>query len=266
MTHSSWGQRVVYNALTHVSYSAAAARPSSYRAMSTHAHDTEMCDDHPHTEPEPAVAFVPFLEPRSPPPLKPLKLHPAPSPDDPNNNSSGSSSAQTSPPDPPRFAARVSQGSAFELCTQPETTPTAAAAMRGSGRPPLPVAPHVSPSCSPERNCRRCAELAAECAAKDQSIRALTQRLTRTAKLLEAIQDLAEQQATHEQHSDFEMTSLEEKVARYRLALAGVVVDPASFEGHPRRRHRRARRPPGYANRSAHRRPGGLEQVHELGT
>ena len=202
--------------------------------MSTHAHDTEMCDDHPHTEPEPAVAFVPFLEPRSPPPLKPLKLHPAPSPDDPNNNnSSGSSSAQTSPPDPPRFAARVSQGSAFELCTQPETTPTAAAAMRGSGRPPLPVAPHVSPSCSPERNCRRCAELAAECAAKDQSIRALTQRLTRTAKLLETIQDLAEQQATHEQHSDFEMTSLEEKVARYRLALAGVVVDPASFEGHP---------------------------------
>ena len=181
--------------------------------MSTHAHDTEMCDDHPQTELEPAVAFVPFLEPRSPPPLKPLKLHPAPSPDDPNNNSSGSSSAQTSPPDPPRFAARVSQGSAFELCTQPETTPTAAAAMRGSGRPPLPVAPHVSPSCSPERNCRRCAELAAECAAKDQSIRALTQRLTRTAKLLEAIQDLAEQQATHEQHSDFEMTSLEEKVA-----------------------------------------------------
>jgi hypothetical protein len=57
--------------------------------------------------------------------------------------------------------------------------------------------------------------------------------LTRTAKLLEAIQDLAEQQATQEQHSDFEMTSLEEKVARYRLALAGVVVDPASFEGHP---------------------------------
>ena len=54
---------------------------------------------------------------------------------------------------------------------------------------------------------------------KDLSVRALTQKLSRTRALLDAIQDLAEQQATHEQRSDSRMTSLEEKVARYREAL-----------------------------------------------
>ena len=84
------------------------------------------------------------------------------------------------------------------------------------------MAPRVSPSRSPERNCPRCAELAAESAAKDLSVRALTQKLSRTRALLDAIQDLAEQQATHEQRSDSRMTSLEEKVARYREALRSV--------------------------------------------
>ena len=173
-------------------------------------------DDRPGTQPESGVAFSPFLEPRSPPPLKPLKLHAASSP-----TSGASSGAQTSPPDPPRFA-RLSQGSAFELHVHSEMTTNAPESTRGCGRPPLAAAPRVSPSRSPERNCPRCAELAAESAAKDLSVRALTQKLSRTRALLDAIQDLAEQQATHEQRSDSRMTSLEEKVARYREALRSV--------------------------------------------
>ena len=184
----------------------------STRSRDEHARDAPG-DDRPATQPESGVAFSPFLEPRSPPPLKPLKLHAASSP-----TSGASSGAQTSPIDPPRFA-RLSQGSAFELHVHSEMTTNAPESTRGCGRPPLAAAPRVSPSRSPERNCPRCAELAAESAAKDLSVRALTQKLSRTRALLDAIQDLAEQQATHEQRSDSRMTSLEEKVARYRDAL-----------------------------------------------
>lgn len=179
----------------------------STRARDEHARDAPG-DDRPATQSESGVAFSPFLEPRSPPPLKPLKLHAAPSP-----TSGASSGAQTSPPDPPRFA-RLSQGSAFELHAHSEMTTNAPESTRGCGRPPQPA-----PRVSPERNCPRCAQLAAESAAKDLSVRALTQTLSRTRALLDAIQDLAEQQATHEQRSDSRMTSLEEKVARYRDAL-----------------------------------------------
>ena len=192
-------------------------------------------DDRPGTQPESGVAFSPFLEPRSPPPLKPIKLHVAASP-----TSGASSGAQTSPPDPPRFA-RLSQGSAFELHVHSETTtnaPESTRATRGCGRPPPPVAPRVSPSRSPERNCPRCAQLAAESAAKDLSVRALSQKLSRTRALLDAIQDLAEQQATHEQRSDSRMTSLEEKVARYREALRSVDgAGDARAESSGNRRH-----------------------------
>ena len=187
----------------------------STRSRDEHARDAPG-DDRPATQPESGVALSPFLEPRSPPPLKPLKLHAASSP-----TSGASSGAQTSPPDPPRFA-RLSQGSAFELHVHSEMTTNAPESTRGCGRPPLAAAPRVSPSRSPERNCPRCAELAAESAAKDLSVRALTQKLSRTRALLDAIQDLAEQQATHEQRSDSRMTSLEEKVARYREALRSV--------------------------------------------
>ena len=179
----------------------------STRARDEHARDAPG-DDRPATQSESGVAFSPFLEPRSPPPLKPLKLHAAPSP-----TSGASSGAQTSPPDPPRFA-RLSQGSAFELHAHSEMTTNAPESTRGCGRPPQPA-----PRVSPERNCPRCAQLVAESAAKDLSVRALTQTLSRTRALLDAIQDLAEQQATHEQRSDSRMTSLEEKVARYRDAL-----------------------------------------------
>ena len=99
------------------------------------------------------------------------------------------------------------------------------------------AAPRVSPSRSPERNCPRCAELAAESAAKDLSVRALTQKLSRTRALLDAIQDLAEQQATQEQRSDSRMTSLEEKVARYREALRSVDGGDARAEDAGNRRH-----------------------------
>jgi len=186
--------------------------------MSTRARDAPG-DDRPGTQPESGVAFSPFLEPRSPPPLTPLKLPVKGSP-----TSGVSSGAQTSPPDPPRFA-RLSQGSAFELHVHSETTtnaPESTRATRECGRPPPPVAPRVSPSRSPERNCPRCAQLAAESAAKDLSVRALSHKLSRTRALLDAIQDLAEQQATQEQRSDSRMTSLEEKVARYREALQSV--------------------------------------------
>ena len=203
----------------------------STRARDEHARDAPG-DDRPATQPESGVAFSPFLEPRSPPPLKPLKLHAASSP-----TSGASSGAQTSPPDPPRFA-RLSQGSAFELHVHSETTtnaPESTRATRGCGRPPPPVAPRVSPSNSPERNCPRCAQLAAESAAKDLSVRALSQKLSRTRALLDAIQDLAEQQATQEQRSDSRMTSLEEKVARYREALRSV--DDARAESSGNRRY-----------------------------
>ena len=190
----------------------ARADTPTQRAMSTRARDEHARDapgdDRPAAQSESGVAFSPFLEPRSPPPLKPLKLHAAPSP-----TSGASSGAQTSPPDPPRFA-RLSQGSAFELHAHSEMTTNAPESTRGCGRPPQPA-----PRVSPERNCPRCAQLAAESAAKDVSVRALTQTLSRTRALLDAIQDLAEQQATHEQRSDSRMTSLEEKVARYRDAL-----------------------------------------------
>lgn len=203
----------------------------STRARDEHARDAPG-DDRPATQPESGVAFSPFLEPRSPPPLKPLKLHAASSP-----TSGASSGAQTSPPDPPRFA-RLSQGSAFELHVHSEMTTNAPESTRGCGRPPLAAAPRVSPpSRSPERNCPRCAELAAESAAKDLSVRALTQKLSRTRALLDAIQDLAEQQATHEQRSDSRMTSLEEKVARYREALRSVDGGDALAESSGNRRH-----------------------------
>lgn len=203
----------------------------STRARDEHARDAPG-DDRPATQPESGVAFSPFLEPRSPPPLKPLKLHAASSP-----TSGASSGAQTSPPDPPRFA-RLSQGSAFELHVHSEMTTNAPESTRGCGRPPLAAAPRVSPSSrSPERNCPRCAELAAESAAKDLSVRALTQKLSRTRALLDAIQDLAEQQATHEQRSDSRMTSLEEKVARYREALRSVDGGDARAEDAGNRRH-----------------------------
>ena len=197
----------------------------STRARDEHARDAPG-DDRPATQSESGVAFSPFLEPRSPPPLKPLKLHAAPSP-----TSGASSGAQTSPPDPPRFA-RLSQGSAFELHAHSEMTTNAPESTRGCGRPPQPA-----PRVSPERNCPRCAQLAAESAAKDLSVRALTQTLSRTRALLDAIQDLAEQQATHEQRSDSRMTSLEEKVARYREALRSVDGGDARAEDAGNRRH-----------------------------
>ena len=200
-------------------------RTMSTRARDEHARDAPG-DDRPATQSESGVAFSPFLEPRSPPPLKPLKLHAAPSP-----TSGASSGAQTSPPDPPRFA-RLSQGSAFELHAHSEMTTNAPESTRGCGRPPQPV-----PRVSPERNCPRCAQLAAESAAKDVSVRALTQTLSRTRALLDAIQDLAEQQATHEQRSDSRMTSLEEKVARYREALRSVDGGDALAESSGNRRH-----------------------------
>ena len=197
----------------------------STRARDEHARDAPG-DDRSATQPESGVAFSPFLEPRSPPPLKPLKLHAAPSP-----TSGASSGAQTSPPDPPRFA-RLSQGSAFELHAHSEMTTNAPESTRGCGRPPQPA-----PRVSPERNCPRCAQLAAESATKDLSVRALTQTLSRTRALLDAIQDLAEQQATHEQRSDSRMTSLEEKVARYREALRSVDGGDALAESSGNRRH-----------------------------
>ena len=68
-------------------------------------------------------------------------------------------------------------------------------------------------------------------------MRALTQKLSRTRALLDAIQDLAEQQATHEQRSDSRMTSREEKVARYREALRSVDGGDALAESSGNRRH-----------------------------
>ena len=176
----------------------------STRARDEHARDAPG-DDRPATQSESGVAFSPFLEPG--PPAAETSEVAAPLAD------VGASRRATSPPDPPRFA-RLSRGSAFELHAHSEMTTNAPESTRGCGRPPQPA-----PCVSPERNCPRCAQLAAESAAKDVSVRALTQTLSRTRALLDAIQDLAEQQATHEQRSDSRMTSLEEKVARYRDAL-----------------------------------------------
>ena len=141
-------------------------RAMSTRARDEHARDAPG-DDRPATQSESGVALSPFLEPRSPPPLKPLKLHAAPSP------TSGR-----------RRRADVPSRPAAVRASQPGLRLRAARALRDDDerarvdprvRAPTPAGARVSLAELPT-----VAQLAAESAAKDVSVRALTQTLSRT--------------------------------------------------------------------------------------